>query len=67
MSEQQEASEESVFYERGDVARRAGVSSGTVLRDIMLGRIRPVAHTVRGVRLFDAATVDAYLARRRGA
>ena len=58
MLSQQEATD-AVFFERGDVARKAGVSSGTVLRDEMLGRIRPVAHTARGVRLYDAATVDA--------
>jgi hypothetical protein len=53
-----------IYFERADVAKRAGVSAAVVLRDVFLARLRVAARTVRGTRLFDPRDVDRYIADR---
>lgn len=52
------------LFETRDVARLAGVTPASIRGEAAAGRLVPIAVTPRGVRLFDRAGIDVYLAQR---
>lgn len=54
--------EPTLYMEMSDVARALGLSYSGVYALVMAGRLRPDALSVRGVRYFLPATVEAFRA-----
>ncbi len=53
-----------LYFEKGDIAKAAGVQARTVKHWSARGWISPVARTPHGTRLFAPATIRAFLKER---
>jgi hypothetical protein len=49
-----------ILFETSDVARKIGRAASTVLHHVRTQKLRPVAITPSGCRLYDPADVEAF-------